>query len=251
MENRYARNRLYVTEEEQEVIKNYPIILGGAGIGSVISECLLRFGFENIIIIDGDTVELSNLNRQNYIEDDLSKAKVNAIKYRLESINSHAKISIHNGFLTPDNIDSFLKDQKIAINALDFTSDVPLLFDKICQKNNIPVLHPYNLGWGALVTVIMPGKLSLSEIEKENEKINEVGVVEYVSSYMRYWRNPQKWLEEIIEKYKSEKNMLPPPQLSIASWSVAAICTHIAFNIATNKPIKIFPEFYLSSILEN
>ena len=68
MEERYCRNRIYVKESEQEAIKKYRILLGGAGIGSIIAECALRFGFENITIVDGDKVELSNLNRQNYEE---------------------------------------------------------------------------------------------------------------------------------------------------------------------------------------
>ena len=76
MDIRYSRNRIYVTKEEQKIIKNYPIILAGSGIGSVIAECALRLGFENITIIDGDQVELSNLNRQNYTEDDISTDKV-------------------------------------------------------------------------------------------------------------------------------------------------------------------------------
>lgn len=249
METRYSRNRLYLSEQEQKLIRNYPILLGGAGIGSVIAESMLRFGFEDITIIDGDTVELSNLNRQNYVEKDINHAKVEAIKSRLESINSGAKISTHNCFITPENIRNFINNQKVAINALDFRTEVPLLFDEICQKNNIPVLHPYNLGWGALVTVIMPNDLSLGIFNKTDKKIDEVDIVDYASTYMRYWRNPQRWLEEIIEKYKSEEGVLPPPQLSIASWTAAAICTHIAFNIATNKPIKKFPEFYLSTVM--
>jgi tRNA A37 threonylcarbamoyladenosine dehydratase len=48
MEERYSRNRIYVSENEQSVIKNTRLFLGGAGIGSVIAECALRFGFENI-----------------------------------------------------------------------------------------------------------------------------------------------------------------------------------------------------------
>ncbi|MCS3871379.1 hypothetical protein J3D55_004295 [Chryseobacterium ginsenosidimutans] len=40
MEQRYIRNRLYLTPEEQNIIKNTPIFLGGAGIGSVIAEKL-------------------------------------------------------------------------------------------------------------------------------------------------------------------------------------------------------------------
>ncbi|QTE21982.1 ThiF family adenylyltransferase [Polaribacter cellanae] len=248
MEDRYSRNRIYVKPEEQELIKNYPILLGGAGIGSVIAECALRFGFENITIIDGDQVELSNLNRQNYTEDDISTDKVNAVKKRLLSINKEANINVHNCFLTTDNVESYINGHKIAINALDFTSDVPLLFDEICQQNNIPVLHPYNLGWGGLVTVISPKGLSLKAIAKNGQKINELRVVEYVSSYMKFWGTPQFWIDKILYKYLSEKEKLPPPQLSIGSWMVASMCTHLLFKIATNKAYKRFPEFYFSSI---
>jgi molybdopterin/thiamine biosynthesis adenylyltransferase len=247
MKNRHARNRLYIAKEEQELIKNTSILLAGAGIGSVIAECLLRLGFETLTIIDGDVVELSNLNRQNYIENDISTSKAEALKERLLSINSEAKITIHNCFLTLDNVDQYIDGQEIAINALDFTSEVPLLFDSLCQKKNIPVLHPYNLGWAALVLVISKNQ-GLDILAKPNQPFNELNVVDYVSNYMRYSGSPQEWLEEIIEKYKKENKKLSPPQLSVASWQAAALCTTIAFDIATNKPIKKFPEFYFITI---
>ncbi|CAI2769180.1 HesA/MoeB/ThiF family protein [Flavobacterium collinsii] len=247
MEQRHIRNRLYISPEEQELIKNTPILLGGAGIGSAIAECLLRLGFETLTIIDGDVVELSNLNRQNYTENNIAQPKVEALKERLLSINSQAKITIHNCFLTPENVGDYITDHKIAINALDFTSDVPLIFDSICQQKNIPVLHPYNLGWGALVLVISEDE-GLEVLKKPNEKFSEVNVVDYVLEYMRYWENPQKWLEEILDKYKKENKNLSPPQLPIASWLVAGMCTQIAFDIATNTPVKTFPEFYLTSL---
>lgn len=247
MEKRYSRNRLYLTSDDQDLLKKYPIFLGGAGIGSVIAENLLRFGFETITIVDGDSVELSNLNRQNYCEKDISKPKVEALKERLLSINSNAKITTHNCFITPDNIEKLVLGHDIAINALDFTSEMPLLFDQICQENSIPILHPYNLGWGALVMVIK-NSIGLDSLKKPEEDFNEVNVVQYVSTHMRYWRNPQEWLEDIIQKYIEENKQLSPPQLSIASYLAAATCTKIAFNIATNQPIKKFPEFYLTTI---
>ena len=134
MNTRYDRNRIYLTSEDQEIIKNYPIILGGSGLGSIIAECALRFGFENITIVDGDKVELSNLNRQNYTEDDIATTKVSAIKKRLLSINKNAIINVHDCFLTIENTEEYIGDHKIAINALDFNSDVPLFFDEVCQK---------------------------------------------------------------------------------------------------------------------
>ena len=251
MESRYDRNRIYLSNQEQETIKQCPILLGGSGIGSVIAECALRLGFENITIVDGDQVETSNLNRQNYTEEDISVDKVSAIKRRLKSINKNANIEVHNCFLTKDNVADFIEGHKIAINALDFSSEVPLLFDEICQQKGIPVLHPYNLGWGGLLTIISPKGLSLTSIEKPQEKFNEVKMVEYASNYLKFWRTPHHWIDEVIEKYTKEKGSLPPPQLSIASWTVAAMCTHVLFNIATDKHIKTFPEFYLSTLMND
>jgi len=244
---RYARNRLYIQEEEQEIIKNTPILFAGCGIGSNIAECALRFGFENITIVDGDTIKLSNLNRQNYTEENISQSKAESLYNRLKSINPEAKINFHYEFITEENLDRIITDQKIIINALDFTSNIPLLLDKTCQGKEIDVLHPYNLGWGGLVTVITPDGLGLDSLSSDN--FNELKMVEYVSSYLRFWKKPNEWLENIIHEYKSEKELLPPPQLSIASWIVAGMCTHIMYKIATKKDFKKFPEFYINSII--
>lgn len=251
MNTRYDRNRIYLTSEDQEIIKNYPIILGGSGLGSIIAECALRFGFENITIVDGDKVELSNLNRQNYTEDDIATTKVSAIKKRLLSINKNAIINVHDCFLTIENTEEYIGDHKIAINALDFNSDVPLFFDEVCQKKNIPVLHPYNLGWAGLVTVISPDGLSLKTIEKSGQQFNELRVVEYISGYMKFWGEPQLWIDEVLEKYMNEEEKLSPPQLAIGSWTVASMCTHLLFKIATNKEVKQFPKFYFSTIMND
>ncbi|MCU0327159.1 MAG: ThiF family adenylyltransferase [Spirosomaceae bacterium] len=236
MNTRYSRNRLYLTETEQQLIKHFPILLGGAGIGSIIAECLLRFGFEKLTIVDGDTVEVSNLNRQNYTEKDVSNAKVLALKERLLAINPEADITAENIFITNDNANRLIEGHKLAINALDFTSDIPLVFDRICQQNR------------ALVIVI--DKLGLDSLKEPNQNFNEVEVVRYVCQSLRVAQKPQQWLEKIIDDYLNENKQLSPPQLSVASWIAAGVCTQIAFNVAIGRPVKKFPEFYFSSISE-
>ncbi|MCW3161639.1 HesA/MoeB/ThiF family protein [Chryseobacterium oryctis] len=248
MEERYSRNRLYINEEEQEAIKSVPILFAGSGIGSNIAECALRIGFENITIVDGDTVELSNLNRQNYTEKDISEYKSKALYERLKSINPNADIKYIQDFITFENIEKIIEGHEIAVNALDFTSNIPLYFDELCRKSNIPVVHPYNLGWAGLVAVISPTGPSLNSISND-EKFNELKMVEYVTGYLRFWEKRNVWLEEIIKSYKAEEEVLPPPQLSIGSWIVGAMCANIMFNIATEKGYKRFPEFYFSSIM--
>lgn len=250
MDNRYNRNRIYIDEYEQEAIKKCSVIIGGSGIGSVIAECALRLGFEQMTIIDGDQVELSNLNRQNYTEKNISINKAHALKSRLHAINSNAVINVHNVFINEENVEEFISGHNIAINALDFTSDIPLQFDRVAREHKIPVLHPYNLGWAGLVAVVTPESMPLTAIAKGNKKINEIDVVEYVAAQLKFQGKHQKWLDEVVEKYKNEEGILPPPQLSIASWIVAAMCTHILYNLATGKQVKQFPEFYLSTILD-
>lgn len=250
MKERYSRNRIYIQQKEQTKIKNFRILLGGAGIGSIIAECSLRMGFENITIVDGDYVEVSNLNRQNYIEKDIGRSKSESLKKRLLEINPDANIIAHDCFLNKGNIEDFVKGHDVAINALDFENNMPILFDEISIKNNIPIVHPYNIGWAGLVTVVMPAGDQLSIIPK-TEKGFEVSIVEYVTKYLRFWGNPLEWIEKVVADYKMEKDDLSPPQLSVASWIVAGLCTNILFNLATGRPVKKFPKFYLSSILND
>ena len=109
MENRYTSNRLYVSEKEQETIKNFRIIIGGAGIGSIVAECALRFGFEHITIIDGDKVEESHLNRQNYTSSDIGRPKAECLAKRLSDINPKAHITFRNEFFTKENANDILE----------------------------------------------------------------------------------------------------------------------------------------------
>lgn len=247
MEERYNRNRIYVREDELKTLKNTKILLGGAGIGSIIAECALRFGFEHIAIVDKDKIEESNLNRQNYTQSDIGKYKAETLANRLLSINPNAKITFHNCFIDEKNVEELVKNNDIAINALDFKSKIPFIFDDVCKKYNIPVLHPYNFGWAGFLTVVKPSGMQLSHLTEEPIGF-ELKIAEYVCNYGSFWNAPKEWLDKVLTEYKNEESILPPPQLSIASWIVAGICVNVMFNLATGKEVKTFPKFYLSSI---
>lgn len=245
---RYSRNRIYISEEEQEKIKQVRILLGGAGIGSIIAECALRFGFENITIVDGDIVEESNLNRQNYVKADIGKYKAETLCKRLLKINPDAKIKFLNTFIDKKNAEGIIAGHHIAINALDFKDGTPFEFDRICSEKTIPVLHPYNFGWGGFLTIVKPKGYQLSEIS-QNPNGFELKMAEYVSRYGEFWNMPTSWLDKVIEEYREEAGTLPPPQLSVASWIVAGHCVNAMFNLATGREVKFFPKFYLSSLI--
>lgn len=246
--NRYLRNRIYLSAREQEVLKNYPLLIAGSGIGSNIAECALRTGFEKICVVDGDLIEDSNLNRQNYTEAEIGTPKAVALYERLKSINRKADLSYIHGFITKDQMPEAGK-YKAAVNALDFSDETPLEFDRQCLRSGVPVLHPYNLGWSAMVTVLSPEGPALSSIGK-SAGFNELDVVEYAAGHRRFWKKPEIWLEDTISQYRNERERLPPPQLAIGSWYAAAMCTHLLVKMATGQYYKKFPEFYLTSLFQ-
>jgi len=246
MEERYLRNRLYVTAKEQAVIKHKHLLFGGAGIGSIIAECALRFGFEKITIVDGDVVEESNLNRQNYCQKDIGRYKAEVLAERLLAINPMADIQWYNEMITPENVEVIIGNCDYAINALDFSSGIPFVFDEVCKRKEIPVLHPYNFGWAGFLTVVSPSGDSIKELS-DNPCGFELRMAEYATQYNAFWQNPQIWLEKIILKYKAEKEIIAPPQLSVGSWIAAGYCVNALFRLSTGEKILWFPKFYLSS----
>lgn len=247
MEERYCRNLLYVSQAEQTLVKSKRIFLGGAGIGSIIAECAVRFGFEKITIVDGDIVEESNLNRQNYCQKDIGRYKAEVLSERLLSINPHAEIKYFCKMITHDNVVDLLKGHDFAINALDFKTNLPFVFDDECRSMGIPVLHPYNFGWAGFLTIVHPQGETLSAISDSHIGF-ELKMAEYATQYCSFWQDSQTWLENVIQKYREEKEILPPPQLSIGSWISAGYCVSAMFRLSTGQQVRFFPKFYMSSI---
>ena len=239
----YCRNRFYISETEQQRMRDCKIVFGGLGLGSVIAECALRIGFENLHLIDGDVVELSNLNRQNYTQTDIGKPKCMALYERLKSINPNANIRYSNVFLTSENIREHLAGADIAVNAIDFTSNAPFIFDDICFEMGIPSVHPYNLGYGGLVYVLTKESANLRSLSDTcNDKV--INVVNHALNVLDKKGIDLSVFKNVVAEYLAEQGKEQPPQLSIASWVLGGICTDIFLKILRKEPIPIFPDFY-------
>ncbi len=241
MNELYQRNQFYIPTSDQERVKLYNVFLAGCGIGSNIAECALRLGFESQTLIDGDLIELSNLNRQNYTSDQIQYPKSLSLRDRLLSINPNSKIRSEEIFLDSDNIANYLEGHDVAINALDFKSDVPFRFDEQCQKLGIPVLHPYNIGWATMIFVITPDSAGLTYISDEFdgfEKKVAAFLIENISG------DAKSWVTDVLRQYEVNGKGQSPPQLSVGSWLAAGACTNILYKLATGKHVKVFPDFY-------
>jgi molybdopterin/thiamine biosynthesis adenylyltransferase len=239
----YCRNRFYISEREQQRMRDLKIVFGGLGLGSVIAENALRMGFENLHLIDGDIVELSNLNRQNYTHSDIGKSKCIALYERLKQINPNANITYSNVYLTSENVAEHLAGADIAVNAIDFTSDAPLIFDDVCFEMGIPSIHPYNFGYGGLVCVLTKESANLNSLNNTCDDM-VINVVNHALNVLDKKGVDMSVFKNVVSQYLTEQGKEQPPQLSIGAGLLSGLCTDIFMMILRNESVSVFPNFY-------
>ncbi|SCZ80454.1 sulfur carrier protein ThiS adenylyltransferase ThiF [Pseudobutyrivibrio xylanivorans] len=94
-------------------------ICGLGGLGSNIAICLARVGLGKLILIDFDTVDVTNLHRQQYKFNQVGTPKTDALKENLLEINPFIKIETHQVKLTEENTPSLIKDADVICEAFD------------------------------------------------------------------------------------------------------------------------------------
>lgn len=137
-----SRLELITSKEKIEKIKEKNILLIGlGGVGGYTFETLVRSGIENITIVDGDTFEESNLNRQVLATiDSLNQNKTDVAELRAQKINKNIKIKKITKILTKDNMNEInFKEYDYVIDACD-TIEIKKELIRITTKNNIKLI---------------------------------------------------------------------------------------------------------------
>lgn len=143
-----SRLELIMSKEKILEIKQKNILLIGlGGVGGYTFETLVRSGIENITIVDGDTFEESNLNRQMLaLNSTINKNKTDIAELRAKQINEKIKIKKITEFLTKENINKIdLKEYDYVIDACD-TIELKKELIKICTKDNIKLISCMGTG---------------------------------------------------------------------------------------------------------
>ena len=132
------------------------MIIGLGAVGSHIAKDLVKSGVGEFIFVDDDIVDISNLHRQNYIENNVGKSKALSLKESLEEISTSLNIEIINAKLSTGffNENIFTDNISLIINCadepnVDFTSEI---ISKYAMKKNIP--HIVGGGYNLHLTLI-------------------------------------------------------------------------------------------------
>ncbi|HAO27414.1 MAG TPA: tRNA threonylcarbamoyladenosine dehydratase, partial [Chryseobacterium indologenes] len=104
------RTELLVKEKGLEKLKKANVLVVGlGGVGSFAAEFLARAGVGNMTIVDGDTVDITNINRQlPALHSTVGKHKVEVVAERLLDINPQLNLIKINEFLNPERMDEVL-----------------------------------------------------------------------------------------------------------------------------------------------
>jgi len=152
-----------ITDKDLKNISTKKILLVGVGgVGGYTLESLIRSGFKNISIIDGDVIDITNLNRQIIAKNDnIGKLKVMEAKERTLAINPEANIKSISVFLTKDNFNDYINEEYDYI--IDACDDVPIKIEliKYAKEHNIKIISA--LGTGRKLNPLM---LELTSLDK-------------------------------------------------------------------------------------
>jgi molybdopterin/thiamine biosynthesis adenylyltransferase len=146
-------------EEGQRKLKGSRIVIAGVGgLGCASATYLTAAGVGHITIVDFDSVELSDLNRQTlYGEGDVGKKKVTVAKRKLSRLNSGVEISPIFAKITEENALSLIKGAQLVVDGLD-NSATRLIVNSACVKQRIAYIYGGVSRLRGMVTTIIPGK---------------------------------------------------------------------------------------------
>lgn len=108
-------------------------IAGLGGLGSAVAIALARIGVGTLILVDFDIVEPSNLNRQHFFIDQIGKAKTEAMKEILASINPYVKVFTHRIELNRMNIPQLFKMADIIIECFDRAEEKAMILETAAE----------------------------------------------------------------------------------------------------------------------
>ena len=147
MLEQFSREALLIGKENVEKLNKAKVIVFGlGGVGSYVVEGLARAGIGNFILVDHDTVDITNCNRQIIATSKtIGKPKVEVAKSRILEINPEAKVETHQEFFMPESKDLFDSSINYVIDCVDtVTAKIEIIVR--AKTMGVPVISSMGTG---------------------------------------------------------------------------------------------------------
>ena len=196
-----------IGKEAYTKIQNTKILLVGVGgVGGFVFEALIRTGFQDITIIDGDIIEPSNINRQLVATiPNIGNSKVKVAEQKALEINKNAKIKAIQMFLGENNINVLDNDYDFIIDACD-TLKTKLELIRFAQNNNITIISSMGVG-----NRTDASKIKISNLDKTYNDPLAKRLRKLVKDQKLNIKIPVVWSEELPHKNREVNSVITSP----------------------------------------
>jgi molybdopterin-synthase adenylyltransferase len=158
--HRYSRHILLQdvgVEGQEKISKGRVLIVGAGGLGAPAALYLAAAGVGTIGIIDGDTVDLSNLQRQViHFTPDINKAKVISAKEKINQLNPDVTVNTYHDLLRADNALDIIRDYDFVVDGTD-NFPAKFLINDACILAGKPFSHGGILRFDGQTITVLPG----------------------------------------------------------------------------------------------
>ena len=180
MDARYQRNIPALTEAEWALLRTKRIlVVGCGGLGGHIIDQLARIGVGFLRVVDGDTFEPSNLNRQLLSQVPLlGIPKAAAAADHVTKVNPDIMVEAVEAFMTEDNVRTLIAECDIVMDALDNIPSRRILA-AACKEAGIPYVYGAIQGWVAQAGISMPGDDLIDRLFPEDVVIRDKSVLSF------------------------------------------------------------------------
>ena len=154
---RYVRNmKTFSPQDQVALLKAQVSVVGLGGLGGTVVEILSRLGIGTLNVIDGDTFEESNLNRQ-FLSTPrmMAKSKADAAERRIKEINPSIIVKQHSRFLDQNNGLDLLSRPDVIVDCLD-NLKTRFVLERLCRQIGSPLVSAAVAGSTGHVTTIYP-----------------------------------------------------------------------------------------------
>lgn len=173
IDDRYSRNIFYYSlfskqpfDVQTNLESKHVTIIGCGGVGNMVSHILATSGVGNLLLVDDDIIELSNLTRQvMFSESHLGENKTKVLKMQLSEKNSLINIDTLNSKITnKKDLEKLSIETDVIVLSADYPKEIVLWVNTFCIEKSIPFI---NCGYMNDIAVIgpfvNPGKTSCYE----------------------------------------------------------------------------------------
>ena len=146
MVSMFERTKLLIGEDGfNKIRKATVLVVGIGGVGSICVEALARSGVKNIVVVDGDVIDVTNINRQLQTnENNIGKSKVLEMIKHVKSISKDINITGYDVFFDKDQSHIF-DNVDYVIDAIDTISSKMDLIN-ICLEKGLPFISSMGMG---------------------------------------------------------------------------------------------------------